>query len=455
MAQVAAWMKSAGHRVTGSDEGVYPPMSEFLQNQGITVFSPYGINNLNSADQIVIGNSLSRGNPEVEAVLEKRLPYVSLPELIHTRILRDKLPMVVAGTHGKTTTTAALAHLLLEAGHSAGYMIGGLPIGWETGFAVGCGRWFVLEGDEYDTAFYDKRPKFLHYQPQVVLLNNLEFDHADIYSSLAEIVLQFQRLIQLIPRNGCLVASADQPNLGPLLQKSPCPVITFGLNPQAQVWGKIQELTPAGMKIKMRLHSGAELAGSSPLWGEHQLSNLLGAAAAAEFAGLAPADIAAGIASFRGVQRRLELKYSDEHYWLYDDFAHHPTAISATLTSLRTRHPQKPLIAVLEPRSNTMVRHFFQTEIAEALRLADQVYIGAIHRLTKIPESERLDISLIIKQLQDCGKMAHSNPAIEILARKLMNNLPAEAVIVVMSNGAFSGMVPKLHAELEAGSSRK
>jgi len=449
MSQVAAWLKSEGEQVSGSDEGAYPPISDFLKAQGIEIRAPYRADNLDGAGLAVIGNALSRGNPEVEAILERRLPFVSLPQLLHQRILAWKNPIVVAGTHGKTTTTAALAQILQTAGLSPGYMIGGLPVGWKSGFAAGEGRWFAIEGDEYDTAFFDKRPKFLHYQPRVVLLNNIEFDHADIYSGLEEIYTQFARLIQLLPRHGCLMVNGDESNLDFLIQKAPCRVVRFGLQPTADVRAENVELTPEGIRFKLHLSSGQEIQCATALWGDHQLRNLVGAAAASEFAGVSADQIVKGIAAFRGVQRRLELKYHRRGLWVYDDFAHHPTAVKATLASLRARHPQAYLAAAFEPRSNTMVRHYFQGEIGEALSLADRIVIGGVHRADKIAPEQRLDVEQIVQELRGRGREADSNTDADHLAEVLTKDLPEEAVIVLMSNGAFSGLCGKLLERLK------
>lgn len=451
MAQVAAGLKNVGYRVTGSDQGIYPPMSDFLQAQGIDVLSPYSAENLSSADVVVIGNVLSRGNPEVEETLSKRLPYLSLPELIHSEILKDRLPVVVAGTHGKTTTTAALAHLFVHAGLEPGYMIGGLPVGWEKGFDIGAGKWFVIEGDEYDCAFFDKRPKFLHYQPQVVILSNVEFDHADIYSSADEILMQFRRLIRLIPKSGCLVVNADWPVLGDLTKEAFCPVITFGRGTNADIQSELIRTHANGMEFSIRFASGQKLICNSRLWGDHQLSNLTGAAAAAEFAGLNTGKIAEAVADFSGVQRRLELKFSDGKRWLYDDFAHHPTAVTAALSSMKVRHPDLPVFAAFEPRSNTMTRRYFQKEITEALRLADGIALSEVHRADKIPAGERLNVGQIAENLRRAGKRAFHKDDVREIASWIGDKLPDEAVIVVMSSGSFSGLVPLLTSRLKSG----
>lgn len=451
MAQVAAGLKNVGYRVTGSDQGVYPPMSNFLEAQGIDVLSPYSAKNLSSADVVVIGNALSRGNPEVEATLNERLPYLSLPELIRSEIIKDKLPVVVAGTHGKTTTTAALAHIFVQAGLEPGYMIGGLPVGWEKGFDIGKGKWFVIEGDEYDCAFFDKRPKFLHYQPQVVILNNVEFDHADIYFSADEILTQVRRLIRLIPNSGCLVVNTDWPVLKDLSEEAFCPVITFGRGTNADVQSELIRTHAGGMEFSIRFASGGKEICNTKVWGDHQLSNLTGAAAAAEFAGLDPGKIIEAAADFSGVQRRLELKFSDGNRWLYDDFAHHPTAVMAALSSVKARHPDLPVFAAFEPRSNTMTRRYFQKEITEALQLADGIVLGEIHRAEKIPVDERLNVEQIAEHLKQAGKKAFHSKDVGEIASWIGGELPRESIIVVMSSGSFSGLVPLLMKLLTVG----
>lgn len=448
MAQIAAWLKNNGREVSGSDQGVYPPMSDFLRSQGIQVQTPYDAANLASADVVVIGNALSRGNPEVEAALEKRIFFLSLPELIHNEILPGKFPAVVAGTHGKTTTTAALATILRQTDLAGGYMIGGLPIGWERGFDVEPGRWFTIEGDEYDSAFFDKRPKFLHYQPQLVLLNSIEFDHADIYSSFEDIVMQFRRLVRLIPRNGCLLVNADYAIHRSLAQDAHCPVVTYGTGTKAQVRSVFIGSKLGKMRFGLLLHSGKEVICETPLWGNHQLINLTGAAAAAECAGVKPQEIVRGISAFGGVQRRLELKFNDGECWLYDDFAHHPTAVRATIAAVRMKHPGLPVFVAFEPRSNTMVRNKFQHELTEALSLADGIAIGKIHRADSIPRKELLDCPRIKDDLRQLGKEVCPQDDVGDIVNWLLKRPPREAVIVAMSNGAFFGLVPQLASRL-------
>ncbi len=448
MAQVAAWLKRSGREVTGSDQGVYPPMSDFLKSEGIEVLSPYSRENLKNPDTVVIGNALSRGNPEVEAALDRRLHFISLPELIHSEILAQKLPAVVAGTHGKTTTSAALAHILQHCGLSGGYLIGGLPIGWESGFNVTDGDWFTIEGDEYDTAFFDKRSKFLLYQPQLVVLNNIEFDHADIYSSIDDIVTQFKRLVRLIPGNGHLIANVDDPIVEQIAQEAFCTVISFGKGTFAQVRSELIEVDPSGMRFVLQFASGKEYQCKTALWGEHQLSNLTAAAATAEAAGASTDAIAEAIYCFEGVQRRLEQRYTNGRIWVYDDFAHHPTAIKAALDSVRARHPDIPVFAAFEPRSNTMVRQTFQGELADALSIADYIVLGGIHRGDQIASDQKLSITQLETHLTGQGRKFFHHSNVEKIIEWILERLPKEAVIITMSNGAFSGLSSRLSEKI-------
>ncbi|TKJ38563.1 hypothetical protein CEE37_12430 [candidate division LCP-89 bacterium B3_LCP] len=449
MAQVAAGLKDIGHQIRGSDQGVYPPMSDFLGSRGIKILTPFHEANINPADTVVIGNALSRGNPEVEAVLEKRFPYLSLPELIRIEILTKKLPAVITGTHGKTTTSAILTHIFEHAGLQPGYMIGGLPVGKETGFATGSGKWFVIEGDEYDCAFFDKRPKFLHYRPHIAVVNNVEFDHADIYSSYDEIVLQFQRLVKLVPQSGCLILNGDWTGLDTLRKDALCNVVTFGRGTNIDVQSELIKVSSKGMEFALNYTSGDREICTTSLWGEHQLANITGAAAAAEFAGISPAMIGEAISSFKGVQRRLELKYRDDKFWLYDDFAHHPTAVAAALRSVKSRHPGLPVIAAFEPRSNTMTRRVLQNEIAAALELADFVAIGGVHRSEIIPENDRLDVENVADHLINAGKTTIYSSDVNQLADWIVEKSADEAVIVTMSSGSFQGIVPLIRNRLE------
>lgn len=444
MAQVAAWLKSVGKTVTGSDQGVYPPMSTFLESRGISILSPFTADHIVSADIVVVGNAISRGNPELEAALERRLTCISLPQLIQQEILKHKLPAVVSGTHGKTTTTAALAFMLQAGSRFGGSLVGGIPVGWDSGFQVSEGDWFAIEGDEYDTAFFDKRPKFLHYQPQLAIINNIEFDHADIYASYEEILKQFGYLVRIIPRNGCLILNADQPGLAKLADEAHCQVVTYGQSEASQVRGTDVQLTPDGMSFTLRFASGESRVCQTALWGDHQLANLLAASAAAEFAGVSPADIVSGMAAFKGVRRRLELKYCDGNSWVYDDFAHHPTAIRMTLETLKKRHPGVPLIAAFEPRSNTMVRKRLEQDLINALSLADMAALGPIHRSAKIPAEDRLSLEHILISLRDKDISAFQSDDAHELCARMLESAPSGAVYIVMSSGSFLGLVDYL-----------
>ncbi|MFA5194008.1 MAG: UDP-N-acetylmuramate:L-alanyl-gamma-D-glutamyl-meso-diaminopimelate ligase, partial [Verrucomicrobiia bacterium] len=352
MAAVASQLKQRGLHVTGSDENVYPPMSTFLAEQGITALSPYAANNLDAVgkpDLIIIGNAISRGNPEVEAVLERHLCYASLPDVIREFLIRGRTSIVVTGTHGKTTTTSLLAWTFQHNGHAPGYMIGGIPLNLGSGCACPPNaRHFIIEGDEYDTAFFDKRSKFLHYLPDTVIINNIEFDHADIFPSLDDIKLTFRRLINAVPRNGIVLANGDDANVHDVIANAPCPVKTFGLGPDNDFRATDLALTPDGSSFHV-----SRFTFHIPLLGQHNVRNALAVVAASLHHGLTPEQIQAAFVGFRGIKRRQEIRGEAAGVTVLDDFGHHPTAIRETIRAFRVRFPGRRLWAVFEPRSNT------------------------------------------------------------------------------------------------------
>jgi UDP-N-acetylmuramate: L-alanyl-gamma-D-glutamyl-meso-diaminopimelate ligase len=446
MGAVAAAMKQRGFAVTGSDSQVYPPMSDFLRDQGITIAEGYDASHIPAdTDVVVIGNAISRGNPEAEAALDRKLLYLSLPEVLKEFFLRGKRNFVVAGTHGKTTTSSMLAWLLRHAGRDPGFMIGGLPKN------LGCGAVFtasdcnVLEGDEYDTAFFDKRSKFLHYLPECVVINNIEFDHADIYSSLAEIQLSFRRLLQVVPRAGIALVNGDDPACLEVAAKAPCPVATVGFSESCSL-----RITAVNYETH---RSSFELDGtplSVPMTGEFNVRNAAMAAAAAKFAGLTPDEIRAGLATFEGVARRQELRGEAGGVKVVDDFAHHPTAIRLAIQSLRQRHPDARLWVLFEPRSNTTRRAVFQNELARSLAAADVAIVAAMPDLHKIPVDDRLDP---LKLAADIGTLGGHGSYIEsidtIVTRVTADARPGD-VVAVLSNGGFGGIHGKLLTALKA-----
>jgi UDP-N-acetylmuramate: L-alanyl-gamma-D-glutamyl-meso-diaminopimelate ligase len=427
MATAAALAADAGFAVTGSDAGVFPPMSDFLRAKGLRVFEGYRPENLEPAPQIVVvGNALSRGNPEIEALLDRRLPYCSLPDFLRERFFPGRRVTAVCGTHGKTTITTLLAWLLESAGRSPTFLAGGIALNFDGGYRLGTGQDFVIEGDEYDTAFFDKRSKFLGYRPHNVVLANIEFDHADIFASPAEYTLTFRRLVNLVPGNGFLVVNAGDATASEVA--APCR-------------GKLVPVSP-----------GAPVAFAFPLPGAHfRLDAQLAAAAAAEL-GLTAEEIARGMATYRGVKRRLEVVFAGRGVTLYDDFAHHPTAIRLDLETLRAQHPGARILALFEPRSNTLRRAIFQEPLAAAFDAADEVIVGAVHRAAQLDEAERLDPQRLVREIGATGRRArHLEDAAAIAAAVLADLQPGD-VIAVLSNGAFGGLIPRLLKGLEAWS---
>ena len=444
MGAVAAAMKQRGFTVTGSDANVYPPMSDFLRGQGIRLTEGYKEENIPAdTDVVIIGNAISRGNPEAEAALDRKLLYHSLPEVMKEFFLRGKRNFVVSGTHGKTTTSAMLAWIFKNAGRDPGYMIGGLPKN------LGCGAHFtdsefnVLEGDEYDTAFFDKRSKFLHYLPECVIVNNVEFDHADIYNNIDEIKLTFRRLLNIVPRGGMAYVNGDEQNCLDVAVKAPCPVTSVG-------FGEANSLRIGDLNYEPD-RSSFTLGGISyatRMTGEFNVRNAAMAAAAATFAGLTVDEIRAGLESFDGVARRQELRGEVNGIKVIDDFAHHPTAIRLAVQSLRQRHPDSRLWILFEPRSNTTRRAVFQSELAEALASADFAVVAAIPDLHKIPENDRLNPDQLSADIARLGGHGWYLPDIESIIATVKQTARSGDVIAVLSNGGFGGIHEKLLAAL-------
>lgn len=444
MGAVASAMKQRGFTVTGSDTNVYPPMSDFLRGQGITIAEGYREENIPAdTDVVIIGNAISRGNPEAEAALDRKLLYHSLPEVMKEFFLRGKRNFVVSGTHGKTTTSSMLAWLFRSAGRDPGYMIGGLPKN------LGCGAYFtnsefnVLEGDEYDTAFFDKRSKFLHYLPECVIVNNVEFDHADIYNSLDEIKLTFRRLLNIVPRGGAAFVNGDEQNCLDISSGAPCPVTTVGFGENCAL--RISDLNYETDRSSFSLGG---IPYSIRMTGEFNVRNAAMAAAAATFGGLTEEEIRDGLEAFDGVARRQELKGEANGIKVIDDFAHHPTAIRLAVQSLRQSNPGARLWVLFEPRSNTTRRAVFQTELAEALASADFSVVAAMTDLHKIPEQDRLDPDKLSADIARLGGTGWYLPDIEsIVATVKEKALPGD-IVAVLSNGGFGGIHQKLLAAL-------
>jgi len=441
MASVAAALKERGVRVTGSDANVYPPMSTFLAERDIEVRESYREENLTDAPElVVIGNAISRGNPEAEAVLERKLRYCSLPELLKETFIRGKRSIVIAGTHGKTTTTALLTWVFEHNELNPSYLIGGIPNNFSQGARFTDSEWFIIEGDEYDTAFFDKRSKFVHYLPEVAVLNNLEFDHADIFENLAQIQTSFRRFINLIPRNGLLIANGDDANIAPLLKIDHCPIQRFGLT------------NLAGLRFteKGSCFSVNEAEFSLPLFGELNVRNALAVIAVARHCGLTDSQIQSAFASFEGIKRRMEVRGEARGVTVIDDFAHHPTAIRETLKALKARFPNRRIWAVFEPRSNTTRRSVFQDDLAAAFGDADEVVVAQVARLEQIPEAERLDVERLMADVQSHGAKAAYLADVEAIVNHVTTQAAEGDVVCVFSNGSFGGIHEKLLAALKA-----
>lgn len=460
MGALAVMLKSLGHRVTGSDENVYPPMSKVLSEQQIPVSRGFAASNLDPApDLVVIGNAVSRGNPEAEAVLERKIRYASMPETLKSFFLWDRKPVVVAGTHGKTTTTAMLAWVLAEAGLDPSYIVGGIPVGRQTGAHLGSGDLFILEGDEYDSAFFDKRAKFLHYLPDTVVINNIEFDHADIYDSLDEIALAFRRLVNIIPENGLLIVPANDDLVRALASHAFCPVHTMGDSPDARWSARNVSFDPGGASFDLYEQGEHRARLTTGQLGMHNIRNAVAAVAAARRYGVSWPDLARGLKTFPGVKRRLEVRGEVNGIVVYDDFAHHPTAVTATLEALREASPGRRIWAVFEPRSATTIRRDFQEAYVAAFDQADRVLIAPVFLPGKAPEGNRFSVERLVEGLRDRGVEAGAPGDVDrIIARLVEGSAPGDR-IVFMSNGGFGGIHDRTLSSLKnthaAGSRRK
>jgi len=440
MASVAAAMQEKGFAVTGSDQNLYPPMSTFLAERKIEVMSGYAEANLaRHPDLVVIGNVVSRGNPEAEAVLERKLRYCSLPELLKEFFIRGKRSIVVAGTHGKTTTTSLLAWVFEHNGLKPSFLIGGIPNNFTQGARFTDSEWFIIEGDEYDTAFFDKRSKFVHYCPETAIINNLEFDHADIFENVAAIQLAFKRMINLIPRNGLLLGNGDDANLAPLLEINHCPVKRFGLGEENAVRAFNLRLGPTASEFEIpsfKFHLN--------MVGELNVRNALAVVACAKHYGLKNHQIQSAFDTFKGIKRRMEVRGISGGVIVVDDFGHHPTALRETLKALRLKYPKEKIWAVFEPRSNTTRRNVFQAELGGAFQDADAVVVAQVARLEQLPAGERLDPERLMKDIQAGGKPAAYLPDVEAIVNYLGKNVVPGDVVCVFSNGGFGGIHAKL-----------
>ncbi len=449
MASLAAMMKQKGYTVYGSDEGVYPPMSDFLSEQGIPIYKGFDPAHLDPApDLVVVGNVISRGNVELEYLLNKRIPYMSLPDVLRDFFIRDHRSIVVTGTHGKTTTTSMIAWIYQVAGREPSFMVGGIPNNFSKNYQLCPGKDFIVEGDEYDSAYFDKVAKFLRYQPDIGIINTIEFDHADIYDSIKDIMTAFQRFVNLIPQNGLLVASSDNPRVIEVSQRAFCPVITFGLESAADWMAENISVSATGVEFDVKQKNQFWQHVTLPLFGHHNIRNALAAVIVADNAGISKKSICQALSTFKGVKRRLEKISSIDGITIYDDFAHHPTAVHETLLALRARHTGQRIFALYEPRSATSRRNVFQKEFVSAFQPADVVLIAPVHRPDKAPVEQLFSGEKLAADLQHTGKKSHSM-TVDQMIEYLKSHLHKNDIVVTFSNGPFDNIHQKLQETMK------
>lgn len=456
MASLAGMLQAQGHRITGSDAGAYPPMSDQLAAMGIPLLQPYREAHLEETpDLVVVGNAISRGNPELEAVLDRRIPFCSMAAMIHDEFLRTREPLVVSGTHGKTTTTSMLAWIYEVASrtqpeYAPSFLVGGVAENFGNSYRVNPEtRPFVLEGDEYDTAFFDKGPKFLHYFPDALILTHVEFDHADIYADLAQVKTAFKRLVNLLPRRGRIVAYDRSENVTECVARAFCPVERYGFEPSSH-W-QITGFQPGSTSRWTLLRQGQHFATLAlPMAGEHNALNATAAAALAAGQGIPASAIEEALPTFRSVKRRLEVRAEVRGITVIDDFAHHPTAIRETLRALRSAYPGRRLVCVLEPRSNTLRRNVFEGDLVDSLSAADEVVLAAVFKQESIPAEERLEPTRVVHALNRLGIPAQLLADADAIASTLATTLQEGDVIAILSNGGFGDIYTKLPHAIEA-----
>ena len=447
MGSFAGMLKAAGYEVTGSDEKVYPPMSDMLEAWGVEVLTPYSPANLDAAkpDLVIIGNVIRRVNVEATAVRARGIPQMSFPAAFGSLVLDGKHSVVVAGTHGKTTTSALLSHVLVSAGTDPTFLVGGVTLNYDGNFRNGNGPFVVVEGDEYDTAYFDKGPKFLHYHARTALLTSVEFDHADIYRDMAHYESAYDKFAATIPADGFLAVAASYPNAVTIARRSAkCFVATYAAHGDAEYVTEDLTFGPEGARFAIREPRGHAGKFLLPMSGHHNVENAVGVYAACRALGLKADQIREGFASFTGVKRRQEIRGEVNGVLVIDDFAHHPTAVRETITAIRLRYPDRRLWAVFEPRSNTSRRNIHQSEYAHAFLGAARASIRVPEPHDKVPVDEQLDIGAVVAALQAQGIDADASPDVDVLVQGVLNGARPGDVLLVMSNGAFGGFIPAL-----------
>jgi len=454
MSPLAGMLRERGYRVTGSDAGVYPPASTLLESLGIPFSAKFDPANLTPApDLVVVGNALSRGNVEIEEMLDRKLKYHSLPEVLEEEFLPGKHSIVVSGTHGKTTTTAMLAWIFQVAGRKPNFLVGGIAENFDKSYGLGGGEEFILEGDEYDSAFWDKAAKFFHYHPDDLIITSLEYDHADIYPDFDAYQLAFRRLVNLVPRRGRVIVWGDAEAgeaLHKATQKAFCPVITYGLNSGNEWIASNVQSDGDGMKFRVQYKNEEFGEFRLAATGHHNVLNALAALVVAQGRGIKREALQQALSTFRSVRRRMDVKGEVNGILVVDDFAHHPTAVRATIEAARLRWPGRRLWAILEPRSNSMRRRVFQDALPAALALGDRVLLGSVHRAGQLSDDQRLDPETVASAVRALGKDARVLPGADAIADLLSVEARPGDLLLVMSNGSFDGLCDKLLKKLAA-----
>lgn len=447
MGSLAGLLVEAGHTVTGTDEKLYPPMSEQIASLNITPFEGYRAENIAKAgpELVIIGNVIRKENPEAQEILKKNLPYMSMPAALSELFLKNKTSVVIAGTHGKTSTANLAAWTLESAGEHPSFLIGGVGLNLGKSYKLNRGTFFVIEGDEYDTAFFDKGPKFLHYRPQGVILTSIEFDHADIYRNLEHIMESFQKLVAIVPPDGVIVANFDDANVKAAVRGAKCRVVSYGIDSGTYRPHDI-DVTSNGTSFSLKQSSKRF---TLPMWGTHNLSNAVGVVAILMESGVSAEKIAKGLASFKGIRRRQEIVGEVKGVIVIDDFAHHPTAVEKTIESMRLRFPGRRLWAIFEPRSNTSKRNIFQKEFTAAFSKADRVILARPFKADQIPLKQRLNVEGMAASLMKSGIDSHFIPETEHIVEFVIRGVDTNDVILIMSNGGFDGLHQKLIGALK------
>jgi UDP-N-acetylmuramate: L-alanyl-gamma-D-glutamyl-meso-diaminopimelate ligase len=449
MGSLAGLLADAGIEVRGSDEAVYPPMSTMLRDKGIRLIEGYRAENLDDRpDLVVIGNIATAANPEAVAAAERGIPYLSMPQAIGRLFLEGRHPIVVAGTHGKTTTSGLLAWVLSAAGRDPSFLVGGVLRNFNRSYGLGRGEDFVIEGDEYETAFFDKGPKFLHYRPRTAILTSVEYDHAEMYPHLDAVKDAFRRFVALVPEDGLLIYCADDANVREVIAAARGPRVPYGLG-RGEGWrGHVREAGPEGMEIEVTRDRAPFGVFRVPMTGLHNLRNVLAVVAAADRRGVPAAAIGEGLRTFAGVKRRQEVRGTAGGVLVIDDFAHHPTAVRETLSATRDRYRDRRIWAVFEPRTNTTRRSVFQEEYARSFDDADHVVVAAVDHPERAPEGQRFSPERLVRDLAARGREAAYLPDIERIVARVAREAGRGDVVLVMSNGAFGGIHDRLLAAL-------